>query len=299
MGYRNVMISSPAKLSLKENQLIVETHQKNRVPLEDINSLLIENQQVTITVYTLNKLAEIGVCVFICNEKHIPSAVMTGLNRHSRKLKVFQNQISMSKPLLKNMWKEIVTQKILNQAGVLKIIEHDGDKEMEMMAKRVLSGDTTNIEATAASFYFKCLFGKYFTRSEPSVMNGALNYGYAILRGLIARTLVVYGFEPCLGIFHHSQLNAFNLADDLIEIYRPVVDLFVAKNIDDTIEILTPELKRQLYNLINMDVISDGQYCSVSYAIERTVQSLSSIYSEKEGQLKLCEIIPLELHEYE
>lgn len=299
MGYRNVMISSPAKLSIKENQLIVETHQKNRVSLEDINSLLIENQQVTITAYTLNKLAEAGVCVFICDEKHIPSAVMTGLNSHSRKLKIFQNQISMSKPLLKNMWKNIVSQKILNQAGVLKIIEHDGAKEMEMMIKRVLSGDTTNIEAMAASFYFKCLFGKYFTRSEPSVINGALNYGYAIMRGLIARSLVVYGFEPCLGIFHHSQLNAFNLADDLIEIYRPIVDLYVVENIDDSREKLTPEIKRDLYNLVNMDVISDGQYCSVSYAIERTVQSLSHIYNEKEGQLKLCEIIPLELHEYE
>lgn len=299
MGYRNLMIENPCKLSLKDEQLIIETSFTSRVPIEDINSMLIEHHQVTITACVLNKLTKSGVCVFICDEKHIPSGVLTGLNSHSRKLKIFENQISMTKPQLKRIWQEIIIQKIINQASVLKILDIEGYTELEALSKRVSSGDTTNVEATAAAFYFKRLFGDYFTRGDMIIINGALNYGYAILRGLIARTLVVYGFEPCVGICHHNQLNAFNLADDLIECYRPVIDLYVAENINSDEEVLTPEMKRELYNLINMDVISDGQYHTVSYAIERTVQSLSKIYLEKQGHIKCCEIIPLSLHEYE
>jgi len=299
MGYRNLMIENPCKLSLKDEQLIVETSVTNRVPIEDINSVLIEHQQVTMTACVLNKLSKSGVCVYICDEKHIPSGVFTGLNSHSRKLKIFESQLSMTKPQLKKIWKEIVVQKILNQASVLKILEINGNAELEALSKRVCSGDTTNVEAIAAAFYFKRLFGEHFTRSDEIIINGALNYGYAILRGLIARTLVVYGFEPCMGIGHHNQLNAFNLADDIIECYRPVIDLYVAENIDNEEEALSPKMKRNLYNLINMDVLSDGQYHSVSFAIERTIQSLSKIYLKKEGHIKCCEIIPLSLHEYE
>lgn len=299
MGYRNLMIENPCKLALKDEQLLVETHIINRVPIEDINSMLIESHQVIMSACVLNKLSKSGVCVFICDEKHMPSGVLMGLNRHSRKLKVFENQLSMTKPQLKKLWKEIVVQKIINQASVLKIVDIEGFSELEAMSKRVCSGDTTNVEATAAAFYFKCLFGKHFSRGDDLIINAALNYGYAILRGLIARTLVVYGFELCLGICHHNQLNAYNLADDLIECYRPVIDLYVAEKIDESEERLTPKIKRELYNLINMDVISDGQYHCVSFAIERTVQSLSRIYHNKEGHLTCCEIIPLALHEYE
>ena len=300
MGYRNVFISSPARLSFKNHNFVVQTDNDSReIPLEDINSVLIESTQVNISSYLLQKLAGNGVCTFVCDEKHMPSAVLIPFNSHSRRLKVLESQLNIKKPLEKKIWQDIVRQKIKNQAKVLEVTENGGHEELLALSSHVLSGDSTNMEAVAARKYFINLFGGSFSRSADNLINASLNYAYAVFRGLIARTLTVYGFEPAIGLFHSNQLNAFNLADDIIEVFRPVADLFVAQNIFDSNDSLTPEVKHGLYNLVNANVISNGEKHSLSYAVERIIKSLSTILEENSGNITLCEVMSLEMHEYE
>lgn len=299
MGWRQVMLTSPGKVTVKQKQLVFTGDSIHKVPIEDLDCLMIENRQITISASALETLGSAGVCTFVCDKTHTPSAVVTGFNNHSRQLKILENQISMTLPQKKRLWQQIIIQKIRNQSTVLNLSSKAGDKELMLMANEVKSGDSTHVEGKAAAFYFKHLFYPDFTRGTEDVVNGMLNYGYAIIRGAVARTLTAYGFQPALGIFHHNQLNAFNLADDLIEVFRPVVDLHVAEAIKEEPEELTPIIKQGLYQLLNMDVLSGGQYHPVSYAIERTVQSLSAALSKNRNDLILCDIVPLEPHEYE
>ena len=299
MAFRNIMVENPARISLKNEQLIICTVTEHSVAIEDISALLLENRQITITTAALSHLGQCGCAVFICDEKHLPCAVLEPYMQHSRQLTVIQNQLSASEPLKKRLWQAIVKAKIQNQAKCLLLCgkETDGDA-LNAMAEAVRSGDSDNMEAVAAQRYFPALFGDGFTRGDDSGYNAGLNYGYAILRGCIARSLAVYGFLPALALHHRSVLNAFNLADDLIEPFRPVVDLLVAQNFseDDT---LSPEKKRMLFNCLNLDILSGKQHHSVSYAVERLVQSLSRSLSEKDAVLCLPQLLDLEQHRYE
>jgi len=290
----------------KDNQLSIMLEfddETQLVPIEDINSLLIETEKVQISSHALRELAVNGTVVYFCDEQHMPCGVLLPLNSHSRQLKVLQMQLDMKRPLKKRLWQQIVQQKILNQAECLRICERDGHEKLVSMAKRVQSGDSTYVEAQAASQYFKLLFGDKFRRkNKPSgkntdIINGSLNYGYSILRAAIARNLTVYGFEPSMGIFHHSETNRFNLADDLLEPFRPIVDLFTAQNIKG--DVLTPENKRQLFNLLNMDTKSGNEQHSVMYAMERTVKSLAKVCRDNGGNLILPVLYPLRIHRYE
>lgn len=300
MGFRNVFISSSAKLTTKNNQLVVSQNEDVSLPIEDISTILIESQQVNLSSALMSSLGENGVCTFFCDKKHMPNTVLTPFNSHSRKLKILQSQLNIKKPLQKTMWQQIVIQKVKNQAEVLKLCSINGYNKILDISNKVLSDDSTNMEAVAASKYFKFLFGNDFTRAYDNLTNARLNYGYAILRGVVARNIVVYGLEPCLGLHHKSQLNAFNLADDLIEPFRPIVDLCVFSMKDENNSgTLSTKDKQVLFNLLNCDIISDNQIHSLSYAIERTIQSYSSSLQENQIKLKLCSIIPLTQHQYE
>lgn len=134
------------------------------------------------------------------------------------------------KPLQKRLWQQVVIQKIRNQALCLQLLELDGHEELLRMCKEVQSGDRTHVEAKAAAYYFRCMYGLGFSRGNDHIINSALNYGYAIIRGMIARSIICYGLEPSIGIFHHSELNNYNLADDMIEPFRPLVDLYVSSH---------------------------------------------------------------------
>ena len=181
---------------------------------------------------------------------------------------------------------------------LLKQTGRDDIAMLTALAGRVRSGDTENVEATAAQRYFPALFGRGFVRSAEDGRNAALNYGYAILRGCAARYLAVYGFLPTLGLHHRSELNSLNLADDLMEPFRPIIDLLTARYIgaDDD---LTPERKRLLFNCLNLDVRSGQQRHSVSYAMERYVQSLSRSLRSGESALTPVELVELSQHRYE
>lgn len=181
----------------------------------------------------------------------------------------------------------------------LQLTEHTAEADtLRTMIDRVRSGDSENVEATAAQLYFPALFGQGFIRGEENGINAGLNYGYAILRGCIARHLAVYGFLPTLGLHHRSTLNAFNLADDLIEPFRPVVDLLVSRSIAAEDE-LTPPQKRLLFNCLNLDILSGRQHHSVAYAVERLVQSLGRAMERPETKLTLPTLLESEQHRYE
>ncbi len=300
MPYRNIFISSPSKLSVKNNQLMVTKDEIYSFPLEDISTIMLESRQINLSSAVLSRFAKEGILVYLCDEKHLPCGVVTDYNGHSRKLKILQSQIDLKLSLRKRLWQDIVTSKIANQANVLKLLNLDGYAEILSISKKVKLNDEDNMEAVAASKYFKFLFGNGFFRDDDNITNARLNYGYAIVRGIVCRCLVSYGFEPSLGIHHKSQLNSFNLADDIMEIFRPVVDLCVYEmETDNRSDTLFPKDKQILYNLLNCDVIFNRQKHPLSYAVEKTVQTLQASYLENKNKLITCEIIPLKLHEYE
>lgn len=300
MAYRNLMIASNAQLKIQNEQLLITTDATHKVPIEDINSVLIENRQSTITIATLAKLAQDGVTVYVCDEKHTPCAIMMPFAQNSRQYGMIKLQESMSLPLQKQLWQQIVKSKINNQAKCLELNDFISEsKALQLLAKNVSSGDANNTEAVAAASYFKTLFGKNFSRGDDNdLRNAALNYGYAIIRGHIARLIASYGFLPMKGIHHRSELNAYNLADDFIEPFRPVVDLLVSKELQ-TIDCLTSLVKQKLYNLLNVDINIACQMHSVTYAAEKMIQSYTRCCQKTTKELVLPKLVALRQHTYE
>lgn len=287
MAFRNLYIESDVRLSVKNEQLVLQKDEEYTFPLEDINSICIDSLKTNISTYTLRKIVEHDIVLYICDEKHMPTGILLGTSNYSRKLRNLKRQLEMPKPVLKRMWQEIVKKKVLNQARVLKLLDFENEYNSLMnMRDAVLSGDSTNIEARAAALYFKSIFGNDFTRRKDDFYNSALNYGYAIVRGMISRSLVMYGFEPSIGIFHHNQLNAFNLSDDIIECFRPLVDLYIINNIEPQDD-LDSKSKRKIYNLINTLMLIDGKSYNIASAIENVVKSLATSFESKENKIKL------------
>lgn len=299
MAFRSLVITTPAHIHTKNNQLVIRNERDRSVPIEDIQAIMLENQQTSISIFSLQKLVKSGVTVYICDEKHLPSAVIIPFFQHSRNVAVMRLQEKLSVPRKKGLWKQIVVAKILNQARCLKLQDNNiGFEYLTYLAKTVNSGDTRNVEAVAANYYFKMLFGRSFSRSGDDTRNAALNYGYAIMRGLVARLLSGYGFLPMKGIHHCNEQNSFNLADDFMEPLRPVVDLYVVENVKEG-DALSLEIKHELFNLLNVDVISDCQTHSLNYAIERTVHSFLRCCQNFTSELSLPELVKLHQHRYE
>lgn len=300
MAFRNIVIASPAHISVKNSQLVIRTDREHSVSPEDISALLLESRQSTISTAALSLLGQRGCTLFICDEKHLPCAVLTPFSQHSRQLSVLKEQMALGEVLKKQLWKSVVKAKIKNQALCLDICgeERTAAEGLYNMLSAVRSGDTGNMESAAAARYFPALFGRGFVRREDSGINSALNYGYAILRGQMARSLAVYGFLPALGLHHESELNQFNLADDLMEPFRPLADMMVRLSFTGE-EQLTPERKRLLFNVLNMEVFSGGQRHSVAYAMERTVQSLRRSLENGKDCLMLPELTEPKQHSYE
>ena len=299
MSFRNVIIESPARLKVQNEQLVVCMDRDHSMPIEDLSAVLLESRQSTITTAALSRLGQCGCAVFVCDEKHLPCAVLLPFSQHSRALAAAGSQLSASLQLKKRLWQQIVISKIQNQAICLSLNDkHSDEQRLLSMLSRVRSGDTENVEAVAAQAYFPALFWSGFVREEECLHNAALNYGYAILRGCMARCLAVYGFLPAFGIHHHSTLNGFNLADDFMEPFRPVIDLLVSR-LDLSGGELTPEIKRALFNCLNLDILSGGSHHSVAYAMERMAQSFSRSLTQNEAALCLPTLLETAQHRYE
>ena len=298
MEFRSVFIANPAHLSVRKNQLVIRQAQEVTIPMEDISSLMIESRAVDITAAALQELADNGVTVYVCDSTHMPAALVLPMNRNCRQLSLLKHQIAMTQPVKKRVWQAVVSAKIRNQALCLELLSRPGAEDLHFLSREVHSGDPDNYEATAASTYFPSLFGKEFTRGEDCLINSCLNYGYAILRGAVARNLVTRGIEPCLGIFHHNALNQFNLADDLMEPYRPLVDLFTATFVREDGD-LSPKLKQQLFNLSNYVVQQGGRKYKAITAVGRTADSFCRILKGESSQPELPLLIPLQEYHYE
>lgn len=290
MPYRNIFIANRAKLRLSNGQLIVDNGEEYSFPIEDIRSVVIDNPNSVITAKLAAYLGNEGVCVILCDEKHLPCCQILPTGAYCRMLKRINLQLEQSKPKLKNIWRQIVIRKIENQARCLQLCGKNSELLLNI-SKTVQSGDVTNREGYAAGIYFKELFGNDFKRSDDRAENAALNYGYAIMRSFIAKTIAAYGLEPSIGIHHKNQLNAFNLADDLIEPFRPLVDIAVFNHMDLSKGFTTYE-KAFLQKLLNSVCRVGKDSWSTAKAIELEVQSLIENFESKEAKkLKLPETV--------
>lgn len=305
MAFRSVRISKPTQLSVRKERLIINQESRIEVPLEDITTITLEDNNLQLSGNVLRSAAKEGIAVIVCDEKHMPSGVLLPLNRHSRQLSVLKMQMSLSKPFTKRCWQKIVQCKINNQSLCCECIGlADQSSKLREMLTEVFSGDSTNREAVAAQSYFLALFDDAFRRRNDSDWrNSALDYGYAILRAAIARTLVEYGFICALGIHHHSELNPFNLADDFIEPFRPLVDLYVSQLLQrfapESPDLL-PIHKSELTGLLHCSIQFQGEECSVMHAIDLCIKSfVTACRVEKSELLHLPTLIPLRRHTYE
>ena len=289
---RTLFFGNPAYLSTKNEQLVVSYPDKEQgtktVPIEDIGVIVLENQQITITNGVLEKLTNNNVALITCDQYHMPIGLLMPLSGHTEQTERFRHQIEASLPLKKNLWQQTVSAKITNQAGLLKE-KGIPMRKMELWAKEVTSGDTLNHEARAAVYYWEKLFNlESFTRGKKGLPpNNLLNYGYAILRGITARAIVSSGMLPTLGIFHRNKYNAYCLADDIMEPYRPYVDLIVCHIIEteDTIEELTVNIKKELLSIASIDVKIDGKSSPLLVAMSRTTNSLFECFEGRSRKI--------------
>lgn len=278
---KTLFFGNPAYLSTKNEQLVVTYPNKEQetktIAIEDIGVIVLENHQITITNGLLEKLTNNNVALINCDQFHLPIGLLMPLNGHSEQTERYRKQIEASLPLKKNLWQQTISAKISNQGALLKD-RGIPMRKMELWAKEVTSGDTMNHEARAAIYYWENIFKiEGFTRQSKGLPpNNLLNYGYAILRGITARAIISSGMLPTLGIFHRNKYNAYCLADDIMEPYRPFVDLIVCHIIEneDSYKELSMDLKKQLLNIATMDVIIDGKKSPLMIAMSRTTNSL-------------------------
>ena len=287
MSYQKLYIKNKSYLSYANNLIKIKTEEnENTVCFDDIDTILIENYHTTISTALLAQLSKADINVIFCDEKFMPSSILLGINKNSRTTKVQKSQVLLNKVKLNQIWQKIVYSKVENQSNILKIFNIK-ENYLDSLLPRVKSNDKEHIEATAAAYYFKELFDKDFTRNSlTDERNSALNFGYTVIRSSICRYLIAYGLNPSFGIHHSSELNAFNLADDLIEPFRPIVDLYVKRNIKKDTE-LSSSIKIELLKLLDEIVIYDGKRVQLSYCMKQIVANYQSICLENSEELKL------------
>ena len=294
---RTLYFGNPAYLKTNNEQLVVEMHgtgETKSTPIEDIGLLILDNQQITITQALLSKLLANNTAVVSCDDTHHPSGMLFNLDGNSLQSQKFKAQVEASVPLKKQLWQQTVMCKIENQAALLQH-EREEYKLLLTYAKDVKSGDSENHEARAAAYYWKRIFPDFlqFRRERYGPPpNNLLNYGYAILRALVARSLTSSGLLPTLGIHHRNQYNAYCLADDIMEPYRPFVDKVVCRIIRGNGKFLemTPNMKKALLEIPAMDVQADGQKSPLMNAVQRTTASLAKCFEGKSRKILYPEL---------
>jgi CRISPR-associated protein Cas1 len=284
---KSVFIGNKAKITTQYEQLFIKTDEREgKVPIADLGFLIIDSQQVYISIPAINKLIDNNVSVIFCDDKHLPSSMLLNLNGHHLQQAVFSAQIKASEPLKKQLWQQTIKKKIKHQALLLDqsgITAHP----LHYYASKVLSGDSTNREAMAAAYYWKKIFQFDFKREREGVFpNVFLNYGYAVLRAAVARALSGSGLLNTLGIHHRNQYNAFALADDIMEPFRPLVD----KKVMDIIRIydsreLTTEIKAELINITTETVYFDDYKSPLMVALQRVASSLQQCFTGEKRKI--------------
>jgi CRISPR-associated protein Cas1 len=302
---KTLYFENPAYLSLKDKQLVIKLPEVEKstalpdsfkaesiktIPIEDIGVIVLDNKQITITHGLMEALLTNNCALVTCNSNRMPFGLYFPLSGNTLQSERFTDQIGASLPLKKQLWQQTVQAKITNQACVLQQTRHIPVKNMQKWASDVKSGDSDNLEGRAAVFYWKNLFPEIedFKRGrEEEPPNNLLNYGYAILRAIVARSLVAGGLLPTLGIHHHNRYNAYCLADDIMEPYRPFIDKLVVEIVDGGIDFreLSKAVKVKLLNIPVVDVVINGQRSPLMIAAGQTAASLAKCYSAESRKI--------------
>ena len=288
---RTLVFSNPITLSLRNCQLVLaykdDPNNKQTIPIEDIGVIIIDHQQVSITIPLMNALVEGNVQVVVCNDHGMPSAMLQSFEGNNLQGEILRNQIGVGEVLKKQIWKQIVEAKIKNQSALLNKVGRNG-RILKPYYQNVKSGDTDNREGIAARIYFSELFGELFVRDRSlSGINLLLNYGYTILRAATARSLVSSGLLPAIGIFHHNRSNAFPLADDIMEPYRPYVDEIVYDLAMQGRLELTKNNKADLIKVLYADTQFVKVTRPLSVGLSLTSASLAKCFAKEQVKLSL------------
>ena len=300
---KTLCFSNPAYLSLRNAQLVIKLPEVEKAenlsddfkkatvvtrPIEDLGVVVLDHQQITITSGALEALLENNCAVITCDSNHMPVGLLLPLVGNSTQNERFRDQLDASLPLRKQLWQQTIQYKIRNQTAVLKECSDAETKCMQVWANDVRSGDPDNLEARAAVYYWKSLFGHIplFIRDREGVSpNNLLNYGYAILRAVVARALVASGLLPTLGIHHHNRYNAYCLADDIMEPYRPYVDrlvYFITEQYGTDVE-LSKDIKAELLSIPSLDIVIGGKRSPLMVGVAQPTASLYKCFS---GELR-------------
>jgi CRISPR-associated protein Cas1 len=285
---KTLYFGNPAYLSIKNKQLAINIPNSDNIitrPVEDIGIVILDNKQITLTQSVITSFLENNVAIIHCNDSHLPIGLVLNLDGHTKQSAIFKNQIKASEALKKRLWQQTIISKIQNQSTLLKHIGKD-NKRLNVLLKNVKSGDRNNAEAQAASYYWKTIFSDFipnFIRNidDFSAPNNMLNYGYAILRGAVARALVGSGLLPTLGIFHRNQYNPYCLADDIMEPFRPFIDKVVYNYIKENgrYEILDKEQKTILLKVMEEDIYFTDEHSPLMVGLSRTTASLAACFN--------------------
>lgn len=285
---KSILIERKSKVTCKNLQLVIKNESREAtIPIEDIGFIVIDNPETYVSITAFNLLVNNNTAVIICNASHLPNGMFLNLNSHHIQQEIFKEQINASQPLKKQLWQQTIKEKIKNQGLLLEQITNTTNK-FEFLASKVTSGDSTNMEAVAASFYWKSFFEHRFKRERfGDYPNNFLNYGYAILRAATARALSGSGLLNTFGIHHKSKYNAFALADDIMEPFRPLVDEAVNTIIQHYDEQeLNTEIKSVLLQILTRTVYFKNEKSPLMVALQKTASSLQQCYTGDRKKIK-------------
>lgn len=285
---RTILIENKSSLSTKNLQLVIKSEiRENSIPIEDIGFLVLDHPEIYLSIPAMNLIIENNSAIIICSNNHLPNGMFLNLNSHHIQQEIFKNQIEASVPLKKQLWQQTIVEKITNQGLLLAKITQQKNA-FDFLASKVLSGDTTNMEGVAAQQYWKCFFELDFKRERfGDYPNNFLNYGYTILRAATARALSGSGLLNTLGIHHKSKYNAFALADDIMEPFRPIVDekvYQIMQRYDE--QELNTLLKSELLQILTRTVYFKEEKSPLMVGLQKTASSLQQCFTGQRKKIK-------------
>ena len=285
---KSLLIENKSSITTKNNQLVIKSEiRESSIPIEDIGYIVLDHTEIYLSIPAMNFLIENNTALIICSSNHLPNGMFLNLNSHHIQQEIFKNQINASLPLKKQLWQQTIVEKITNQ-GILLEKNTTTKNALEFLASKVLSGDSTNMEGVAAAMYWKQFFEIKFKRERfGDYPNNFLNYGYAILRAATARALSGSGLLNTLGIHHKSKYNAFALADDIMEPFRPIVDekvLEIMMKYDE--QELNTLIKSEILQILTRTVYFEEEKSPLMVALQKTASSLQQCFTGERKKIK-------------
>lgn len=285
---KSILLENKASITTKNLQLVIKSEvRESTIPIEDIGYIIIDHPEIFLSIPAMNLMLENNTAIILCNSSHLPNGMFLNLNSHHIQQELFKNQINASIPLKKQLWQQTIVEKITNQGILLNTITKKKNN-FDFLASKVLSGDTSNMEGVAANFYWKTFFEHNFKRERfGDYPNNFLNYGYAILRAATARALSGSGLLNTLGIHHKSKYNAFALADDIMEPFRPIVDEKVTELMQNYSEQeLNTAIKAELLQILTRTVYFKDEKSPLMVALQKTASSLQQCFAGERKKIK-------------